>query len=247
MDANQGSDQSADRYQLHRAVKEKQSLLVSKLIEQDPSQLSIKDEDGRTPLFWALSMGGPEVCSVILSFITQNIKSNNKLRDFDVDETDESGWTALHIASSVGALQTVEELVGGLDADVNAQTNSGQTPLHFAVSKNHKSVVEYLLKNGASARIRDKMNQNPMFRAASAGNATLVQMLISPPANCPLNTSDINGWTCLHHAYAEGHGDIVLLLIKAGADPTKENSEGSTPEQVAVDDKVKDYVNKHLS
>lgn len=235
-------DETVEELPLHRAVKEKQALLVPKIIEQDPSQLNAKDKDGRTPLFWAISLGGPDVTSAILSYVSKN-QGSKALKDFDIDETDESGWTALHVAASVGTLDTVSKLAE-LGADVNAQTNAGQTPLHFAVSKDHKNVAEYLIGHGASVRARDKMNQNPLFRAASMGNATMVNLLIK--AGCPLNTSDVDGWTPLHHAYAEGHGDIVVLLIKAGADADKANSDGKIPAQVAVDDKVREHVQREL-
>ncbi|KAI6122233.1 ankyrin repeat-containing domain protein, partial [Pisolithus croceorrhizus] len=46
----------------------------------------------------------------------------------DVDKTDSSGWTALHIAVSAGNEDIVQELVGA-GADVNKRNDKGLSPL----------------------------------------------------------------------------------------------------------------------
>ena len=55
----------------------------------------------------------------------------------------------------------------------------------------------------------------------------------------PLNGTDIDGMTALHHAISEGHGDAAMALLKAGAETDKKNSEGMLAIEMAPDAKVK--------
>ena len=61
-------------------------------------------------------------------------------------------------------------------------------------------------------------------------------------AKAPLNATDVNGWTPLHHALAEGHGEVAIALIEAGANYDVKDSEGKTALQVAADSKTEDHV-----
>lgn len=54
----------------------------------------------------------------------------------------------------------------------------------------------------------------------------------------PVNSTDVDHWTSLHHAIAEGNGDVAVELLKAGADPTKEDGEKQVPLDLAPDRKV---------
>ena len=56
-------------------------------------------------------------------------------------------------------------------------------------------------------------------------------MLVEAKAN--VNAKDRDGWTPLHHALAEGHGDVGVLLVQLGADPKAETGAGETPTAVA--------------
>jgi 26S proteasome non-ATPase regulatory subunit 10 len=230
--------EGAPSFPLHEAAREGKTLTVRGLLEQNAGLANKKDEDGRTPLFWALSSGNTEVASEIL-------KKGKDLRSFDIDETDEAGWTVLHIAASTGNLQAIKELIMPLEPAVNAQTNSGSTPLHFAVSKGHVEVIKYLLDNGASPRLKDKQEQNALHRAASVGNLPIVQLLIN--AKCPLNATDRTSWTSLHHALAEGHGDVAIAIVKAGGDLDRADNDGRTPYDVTCTDGIKKYVQEQLA
>ncbi|CAN6600782.1 probable 26S proteasome regulatory subunit p28 [Trichomonascus vanleenenianus] len=225
-------------YPLHDAARDNKPLLVKKILADMPSIANKKDDDGRTALFWAVSYSNNEAASEIL-------KVAKTQRSFDIDETDEAGWTVLHIAASVGNLEVIDQLLMPLDPAIDAQTNSGQTALHFAVSKQHIDVVRYLLEHKASSRVRDKQEQNPLHRAASVGSVPITKLLIEYKA--PLNASDRDGWTALHHAMAEGNGDVAVALIAAGAETDRQDKEGHTAFDVAVDDKVLKYVKHAIS
>lgn len=226
---------------LHDAAREGKTLLVRQLVTETPKLILKKDDDGRTPLFWAASSGHPETVAVLLKAIRESSSIASK---FDIDDTDDAGWTLLHIVASTGNLEILEQLTP-FEPDVSATTGAGQTALHYAVSKGHIDVSRLLIKDlKASPRIKDGQGQTPLHRAAAIGSLPLVKLLID--AKAPLNTTDRTGFTPLHHAMAEGNADVAVALVEAGADPEIRDSEGHTPLQVALDSKTESHLKAAL-
>lgn len=44
-------------------------------------------------------------------------------------------------------------------------------------------------------------------------------------AKSPLNATDADGSTALHHAICEGHGEAALTLLRAGAETDKRDQD----------------------
>lgn len=242
-----------NHFALHEAAREHKTLTVRGLIRENPKLVLKRDLDGRVPLHWAVSAGDKEIVSMLLNpwhvaNAEQKAENNKKFNKFDIeiDElTDDSGWTPLHIAAALGDLDILELLVNNdPEPSINQQTNTGQTVLHLSVSKNLYETTLFLLKHGASARIRDRKGQYPLFRAASIGSIKLVDLLVKE-GKSQLNAKDAFNWTAMHHALAEGHGDVAVELVKLGADPNVEG-DGQTPVQVSVDQKVEEYFRHQL-
>ncbi|KAG7829017.1 hypothetical protein KL920_002810 [Ogataea angusta] len=228
-------------FELHKAAQEGNGLIVDGLMSQNPRLVLQSDEDSRTPLHWACTFQHEQIVKRLLAVPKSQF-------EVDIDEmVDESGWTPFHVACSVGNLEIVKLLAQHDPApDVNLATSSGQTGLFYAVSKGHYDVVEYLVTEfKASARIKDKRAQLPLHRAASIGAEKICELLVKK-ANSPLNAQDIYGFTALHHALSEGHGDLALKLVKLGADFKVADKDGQLPVDVAVDDKVRKFFVKSL-
>lgn len=194
--------------------------LVCQEATANPKAFLETDEDGRVALQWAVSQNNLEAATAIL-------KSTQSLRDFNIDHADEAGWTALHIAASIGNKNLVNLLLSNdPPASVKTVANSGQTPLFMAVSKNHLDIVNILLEAKASPSTKDRNGTTPLQRAAAAGSVELVTRLLD--AGAPVNASDNQGWTALHHAKAEGREEVYALLLSRGADPEKKTNDGET-------------------
>lgn len=112
-----------------------------------------------------------------------------------------------------------------------------QNALHFATSKGNISTVRTLLANKCSARVKDKRGQLPLHRAAAIGSVPLMKLLLEE-GKSPVNATDNDGLTALHHAIAEGHGDAAIFLMKAGAELDKRDNEGRYAIELAPDKKV---------
>lgn len=153
------------------------------------------------------------------------------------------GWTPLMIAASLKNAEgdPIIDLLLRKGADVSVKSVSGQNALHFATSKGNLSTVRTLLANKCSARVKDRRGQLPLHRAAAIGSIPIIKLLLEE-GKSPVNATDIDGLTALHHAISEGHGDAAITLLKAGAEADKKDSEGRLAIETAPDAKVKKYI-----
>ncbi|KAJ3490854.1 hypothetical protein NLI96_g1136 [Meripilus lineatus] len=209
-------------FTIHSAALNRQTGLLRSLLSQDPSLRDSQDADGRTALHWAASSGSLEIVRYLLDQKAQ------------VDVPDQSGWTPLHIAVSAGHEDIVRELVGA-GSDIKKTNDKGLTPLHYAASKSRVDIGKLLVARGADINARDKANQTPLHRAATTGSTGFIKLLLEPPEGSPktrLNTGDRVGNTPLHLAMESAHAEAACLLIEAGADRSRENVDGQTPEDV---------------
>jgi 26S proteasome non-ATPase regulatory subunit 10 len=127
-------------------------------------------------------------------------------------------------------------------ADANLTNNAGQTALHFTVSKNNLDVARLLIDTGnakPSVRKKDRRQQLPLHRAAAIGSIPMMKLLVENRS--PVNATDVDGMTALHHAVCEGHGDAAIWLLKNGAEWGKRDREDKMAIDLAPDAKVRHW------
>ena len=148
----------------------------------------------------------------------------------DVRKANSYGVTALYIAARAGdSVATRMLLAAGADANA-ALPASGETVLMTAAKAGDADVIRALLTGGLdSVSLAALGEARAAARVAEGAGYSL-------PANPAIDTNyaDVNarerlyGRTALMIAAAEGHLDVVRLLVEAGSDLNIVDAEGST-------------------
>ncbi|MCJ1236522.1 Ankyrin-2 [Varicellaria rhodocarpa] len=217
------------KFAIHEAAREGRLIAVESLLNANPRLATLRDDDERLPIHWALSFNHPSIVEMLVS-----------RKDFDPDVQDGSGWTPLMIAASLPEGDELVDLLLKKEADVNVKNYQGQTALHFSTSKTNIDVARKLIAHGASARVKDKRGQLALHRAAAIGSVPMIKLLLEHKS--PLNATDVAGYTALHHAISEGHGDSALCLLSSGVEIDKIDIDGHLAIELAPDSKIRKFI-----
>ncbi|RDI78976.1 hypothetical protein Vi05172_g11068 [Venturia inaequalis] len=246
------TEPKSSKFEIHEAARDGRLPIVESLLSANSKLASLRDEDDRLPLHWAVSYNHIPIVQLLL-----------QAKDFDVDAKDGIGWTPLMMATSRKDGDAMVDLLISRGANVNATSttvslrfvhmkngkgtslimvldNAGQTALHFAASKNNLDIARKLIAQKATTRTKDRRQQLPLHRAAAVGSTPMMKLFLENKS--PLNATDLDNMTALHHAVSEGHGDAAAFLLKEGAEHDKRDSNGNLAIQLAPDVKVKTFV-----
>ncbi len=208
-----------------------------------------RDETGRTPLMWAVSLAS-----------RATLDPNSKIdRDFagtaallldhgaDVNARDGLGRTPLLLAMEgsaseykvVGADEAMVRLLIARGADVNAQDRQGWSALLMAVNlwADQPALVSFLVSRGADAKARLQDGRSGLMLAARIGKVDRLAILIANHAG--VNARDQTGATALMVAalvtWDDGASEMMRLLLDKGADPNVTDLKGRTAADCAAD------------
>lgn len=96
-----------------------------------------------------------------------------------IDNTNERGETALHLAIKTKDKQLVEVLLSK-GASATSITNTKATPLHYAASFADEEIIKLLVSKGANINATDNNNEKPVdwaVRTKQKNNAELLKSL----------------------------------------------------------------------
>ncbi|MFN0076633.1 MAG: ankyrin repeat domain-containing protein [Prosthecobacter sp.] len=170
---------------------------------------------GITPLLLACQNGSE---SIVRALLKAGADANAKQR---------GGETALMIASRTGKPGAVKALIEK-GAKIDAQDRTGQTALMWAAAEGHAEVIELLIQKGADVKHRLKSGFTAFLFAAREGKAAAVKKLLQHGADVhdAIITEDKaggrdapDGTSAVLLAMENGHFELAMEIIKAGADP----------------------------
>ncbi|EQC35946.1 hypothetical protein SDRG_06690 [Saprolegnia diclina VS20] len=194
----------------------------------DGGDLDVRDEKGKTPLFFAC---GYDQSAVVAFLLTQHA---------DPNQCDDDGTSPLSQAARFGHVQVLQQL---LEAGANPCVASKKrwSPAYFAASHNHTEVLVALHAHSAtSLHVRGPGDQTILHRAAECGHLDLLRAVIAlDPALASVRdyhqrhfamaaaraghisiveafaTDDIDahGETLLHEAARFGRLDVASFLV----------------------------------
>ena len=114
--------------------------------------------------------------------------------------------------------------------DPNSVDNQGYPLLVLAAREKSDKVGAALLANPKTdVEIQDKAGENAMMMAALNGDIEFVKQLIAKDAEV-----NKKGWAPLHYAAANGHDDVVKLLLDHSAYVDAGSPNGTTPLMMAA-------------
>lgn len=170
---------------------------------------------GVTPLSLACTNGNVEIVDLLLK------------AGADANTTLNGGATALMTAARTGKPGPVKALLAR-GADVNAKDKKGQTALIWAAAEGHADVASLLLAAKADFKSPLPSGFTPLLFAAREGRAGVVRVLlkagadvndaIQPKKGVPFRGPKA-GTSAQHLAVENGHFELAIELVKAGADP----------------------------
>jgi ankyrin repeat protein len=138
----------------------------------------------------------------------------------DVNVRSGDGSTPLLWAAQKSAHEIARVLIAA-GAAVDAANDYGITPLLHASRIGDATMVELLLQAGADAKRGHPEGETPLLAAARAGSLPAARLLLARGVD--VNAAEtFQKTTALMWAAAEGHIDVVDLLLEAGADPNRQ-------------------------
>ena len=156
-----------------------------------------------------------------------NVDALLELLDLGVnlDSSDDTGQTALHVACMYGWLTIAQLLIEKGGANVDAQTVSGITPLYLASQGGHELTAQTLLEHGAdiSKQNMDSNRSSVLHIASLHGHTCIVRLLLE--AGMDVDVRDRYYRTPLHYAlrrkvdryFERERGNVEAVLIEHGA------------------------------
>ncbi|RYP78614.1 hypothetical protein DL769_003175 [Monosporascus sp. CRB-8-3] len=142
--------------------------IVRFLVKRSPETARTADKVGDSLHHDAALVGAHEVIDVLVFGL-----------GLDVNQSNNSGETPIHIADSQGKVKVMERLMAR-GADMDKVDQSGDTPLYVAAAAcRHKpEAYNFLLGQGASVDPRNGSNQTPLYLACQSENDDAVRSLL---------------------------------------------------------------------
>jgi ankyrin repeat protein len=156
----------------------------------------------------------------------------------NVDTTLKGGETALMLAARAGNLEAVKMLLAR-GANPNARERLGQTALMWAAAEGHTAVIHALIDAGADINAKVESGFTPFFFAVREGHLDAVRTFLAAgvDVNAMMQRGREEGaprpagsgrMSPLLLAVQNGHFELAIALIDAGADPNDQRT-GFTP------------------
>lgn len=174
-----------------------------------------------------------------------------------INEQDETGLSALHVATLKGNIAIVHRLLeAGSDPNIRTVTDSvynsddfdeedsdaivsrlrglgNKTPLHIAAKESLFDIGQLLIAYGADVNTLDAGLCTPLHWSANKGDIKFARLLLENNANA--NARDLAWSTPLHEATRNNHFQIVKLLMTYKANPYIKDIAKQTAMEIAQD------------
>ena len=214
---------------------------IAKLLVANKADITIRDEDGDTPLKKAFLMKHTHTLFELFNSNLQTIDSkllhqlcvrgcvnllDILLSDFNLDpssDLDDQGNQILHIAALQRHRAIITLVINKYKCSVDSRNFNEQTPLHLLCSQTPTEHVDTLIKLlimefKADVSSIDKNRQTPLHMLCSQASAKSVYALIKlfiTEFKADVKSRDKSGITPLHLLCSQAPSDNTEVLIKS--------------------------------
>jgi ankyrin repeat protein len=192
------------------------------------ADLNATDADGATPLMAAAATGRGEILEALIAARAK------------IEAKDKDGWTAVHYAVMNSNWAELDKLIAA-KANVNAVANDKYSAVMMAIGSGRGGMAEKLLKAGAKYPTSWPDGASGIIHATSGRDLAAVRIALANNPKIDEPAPD-DGFTPLAIAAWNGDAQIVMELLRAGADPSVKDKEGKTPLDQATHQKEPEIV-----
>ena len=161
----------------------------------------LKTKSGKNCLHIAAEKGQLNLCKWLL----QNYQ-------FEVDMTDNDGWTPLHSCLESGNYELFQFLID-IGSNIYRNTKKEQNCLHIAAEKGDLILCKTLIENyNFDIHVTDSYGYTPLHWCAKGGNYDLFEFLMEMGSDIYRKT--IYDTTCLNIVANNGHWDFYKMLLE---------------------------------
>jgi uncharacterized protein len=138
----------------------------------------------------------------------------------------------LNLAVLVHDIERVKSLLEK-NENIEVKDRTGRTPFLNAVIENNIPLVKILIEHGANIHIQDKTGYSALHFTSQNYCIEMTRLLIE--IGSIVDAVDIHGNTPLSNAvfHSRGRGEIIQILLSAGADKNRKNNHGVSPLDLA--------------
>ena len=191
------------------------------LISMERSTVNMPDNNGNTPLIYAVQKGYLDNVKVLLA------------SQADVNYKNPTGLSALAAAVAEGDLPMVKWLIKNTRADINITDKKGRTPVFYAVENDQPEVLKFLLTSGANPNLSNTDGVTPLMNA-SAKNLQECQKTLLRDKNTDISVQDKQGRTAVFYSAYSGDIFPAKQLVAAHANINTPDNLGNTPLMNAI-------------
>lgn len=228
------------------------TIVVSNLISHG-GKVSIKDEDGLTPLLHTAISGRIDSAKILLEegadisskdskgltalhHAARNHQSNYiKMlvkAGLSVDVKDKKQLTALHHAILCNSLDAVKTLCL-CGADIYMEDTEGRKYTEYANMYDSQAILLWLAKKYPTLYINEESKETIIHYLASQGLPDVIRILLQT-GHYKVDVRDEDDKTPLHYAAINCREDVFEFLVNFGADIDARDGVGATPLHFAV-------------